>query len=81
VRAAVVLRAVNAVGESVRSAGRLDEARARRPAWRAPPLGVIESVADSWPIGAGLLLILATAGFFGLLAVVRLARAVTLRPT
>jgi hypothetical protein len=38
-------------------------------------LGVIAFLGDEWQIAAGLLLILATAGFFGLLAVVRVARA------
>ena len=38
-------------------------------------LGVIAFLGDERQIAAGLLLILATAGFFGLLAIVRLARA------
>jgi hypothetical protein len=38
-------------------------------------LGTITSLGDGWQNAAGLHLILATAGFFGLLAVVRVARA------
>ncbi len=42
-------------------------------------LGAIAFLGDEWQVAAGLLLILATAGFFGLLAVVRVARAFTPR--
>ena len=38
-------------------------------------LGAVSFLGDAWQIAAGLLLILATAGFFGLLALVRVARA------
>jgi hypothetical protein len=38
-------------------------------------LGAIAFLGDEWQIAAGLLLILATVGFFGLLAVVRVGRA------
>jgi phage shock protein PspC (stress-responsive transcriptional regulator) len=44
-------------------------------------LGVISGLGESWQIAAGLVLILATAGFFGFLAIVRVARTAFRRPT
>jgi hypothetical protein len=42
-------------------------------------VGAIAFLGDEWQIAAGLLLILATAGFFGLLALLCIARAFTPR--
>jgi len=38
-------------------------------------IGVIAFLGDAWQIAVGLLIVLATAGFFGLLAIGRIARA------
>ena len=44
-------------------------------------LGVVAFLGDAWQIAAALVLALGTAGFFGCVAVVRVARAVLVRPT